>query len=179
MPLTVFRHDASGIKIRYTTQPCWLGWVLIAATARGICEIAFDDTPDVLIAGLQHQFPQAQADDGDTEFHTWVEQVLTLIATPNASLRLPLDIQGTAFQRQVWQTLQSIPPGTTLSYGEVAKRIGNPKAVRAVAQACASNTLAVAIPCHRVVGSDGSLRGYRWGRDRKQALLDKESTAKY
>jgi len=141
--------------------------------------IAFGDTPDVLIAGLQHQFPQAQADAGDTEFLTWVEQVLIWIETPHASMQLPLDIQGTAFQRQVWRTLQSIPPGTTLSYREVAKRIGKPKAVRAVAQACASNTLAVAIPCHRVIGSDGNLRGYRWGRDRKQALLDKESAAKY
>jgi AraC family transcriptional regulator of adaptative response/methylated-DNA-[protein]-cysteine methyltransferase len=152
----------------------------VAATEKGVCAIAFGDTADSLVTELQADFPKAQlslADPG-SDFQTWVEQVLNLIEAPQANVDLPLDIQGTAFQQQVWQTLQTIPPGTTLSYGEVADRIGNPKAVRAVARACGSNRVAVVIPCHRVVGSDGNLRGYRWGCDRKQALLDTEAAAK-
>ncbi|MDX2214465.1 MAG: bifunctional DNA-binding transcriptional regulator/O6-methylguanine-DNA methyltransferase Ada [Oculatellaceae cyanobacterium bins.114] len=170
-----YQKGADGIEIQYTVQPCWLGWVLIAATAKGICAIAFGDTPDQLTTQLQTDFPKAQFFKGDVAFKTWVEQVLRLIDTPQQGLDLPLDVQGTAFQQQVWQALRAIAPGTTVSYAEVAQRIGKPKAVRAVANACANNSIAVAIPCHRVVGSDGSLRGYRWGSDRKQALLDKES----
>ncbi|MBD2461153.1 bifunctional DNA-binding transcriptional regulator/O6-methylguanine-DNA methyltransferase Ada [Oscillatoria sp. FACHB-1407] len=171
-----YQQGASGIDIRYTVQPCWLGWVLVAATPKGICAIAFGDTPETLTTQLQADFPKAQFSEGNAEFQTWVEQVIQLIETPQQTVDLPLDIQGTAFQQQVWQALQTIPPGTTVSYAEVAQRIGKPKSVRAVANACGSNHIAVAIPCHRVVGSDGSLRGYRWGSDRKQALLDKEST---
>lgn len=178
MTSTEFLQTTSPVKMRYTTQPCWLGWVLIAATAKGICAIAFDDTPDALVAQLEADFlkvhPAAQGGEGDDKFQAWVEQILNLIDRPSHPTHLPLDIQGTPFQQQVWQALQTIPPGTTRSYGAIARSIGNPKAVRAVAQACANNTLAVVIPCHRVVGSDGSLRGYRWGRDRKQALLDRE-----
>lgn len=174
MTPTAFRQGAPGVAMQYAVRPCWLGWVLVAATEKGISAIALGDTAEALTTQLQLDFPHAQLRPGNAVFQTWVEQVLTLIATPHANLDLPLDIQGTAFQQQVWQTLQSIPVGTTLSYAEVAQRLGRPKAVRAVAQACARNNLAVAIPCHRVVGSDGHLRGYRWGGDRKRALLDRE-----
>jgi AraC family transcriptional regulator, regulatory protein of adaptative response / methylated-DNA-[protein]-cysteine methyltransferase len=170
-----YQQGASGIEIRYTVQPCWLGWVLVAATPKGICAIAFGDHAETLTTQLRADFPKAQFCESDRAFEHWVGQVLSLIETPQAAFDLPLDIQGTAFQQQVWKLLQMIEPGTTLSYAEVAKRIGKPKAVRAVANACATNRIAVAIPCHRVVGSDGSLRGYRWGCDRKQALLEKEA----
>lgn len=169
-----YQQGAKGMAIRYTVQPCWLGWVLVAATAKGICAIAFGDTPEALTTQLQTTFPQATLCEADRVFEGWVEQVLSLIEAPQHAIDLPLDIQGTAFQQQVWQALQTIAPGTTMSYSDMATRIGKPKAVRAVANACAQNQIAVAIPCHRVVGSDGSLRGYRWGRDRKQSLLTRE-----
>ncbi|XGV95029.1 MAG: bifunctional DNA-binding transcriptional regulator/O6-methylguanine-DNA methyltransferase Ada [Leptolyngbya sp. BL-A-14] len=171
-----YQQGAKGMAIRYTVQSCWLGWVLVAATPKGICAIALGDTPEALKTQLQATFPNAQLCTGDCAFDGWVEQVLRLIEVPQSAVELPLDVQGTAFQQQVWQALQTIAPGTTISYSDLATRIGNPKAVRAVANACAQNQIAVAIPCHRVVGSDGSLRGYRWGRDRKQALLTKEKT---
>lgn len=171
-----YQQGASGVEIRYTVKPCWLGWVLVAATSKGICAIAFDDSSERLMVQLRADFPKAQLCEGDRTFKGWVEQVIGLIEAPQQTVDLPLDIQGTAFQQQVWQALRAIAPGTTVSYAEIAKRIGKPKAVRAVANACANNQLAVVIPCHRVVGSDGSLRGYRWGRDRKQALLNKEAT---
>jgi AraC family transcriptional regulator, regulatory protein of adaptative response / methylated-DNA-[protein]-cysteine methyltransferase len=170
-----YQNGANGVEIQYTVQSCWLGCVLIAATSKGVCAIAFGDNAKALITQLQDDFPKAQLCEGNLEFKEWVEQVLSLIEAPQPLVGLPLDIQGTAFQQQVWQSLQTIAPGTTVSYAEVAKRIGKPKAVRAVANACASNHIAVAIPCHRVVGSDGNLRGYRWGRDRKRALLEHET----
>lgn len=170
-----YQQGAIGVAIRYTVQPCWLGWVLVAATPKGICAIAFGDTVAALTTQLQADFPKAQFCEGDWAFEGWVKQVLHLLEAPQQAVDLPLDIQGTAFQQQVWQALRTIAPGTTVSYGDVAKSIGKPQAVRAVANACANNHIAVAIPCHRVVGSDGSLRGYRWGRDRKQALLTKEA----
>jgi len=170
-----YQRGASGIEIRHTIQPCWLGWVLVAATPKGICAIAFADTPEILTAQLETDFPKAHFCESDLEFERWVEQVLSLIEAPQYPVDLPLDIQGTVFQQQVWQALRGIAPGTTLSYAEVARRIGNPKAVRAVANACANNHIAVAIPCHRVIGSDGHLKEYHWGRDRKQALLTKEA----
>ncbi|PSB26328.1 bifunctional DNA-binding transcriptional regulator/O6-methylguanine-DNA methyltransferase Ada [Stenomitos frigidus ULC18] len=171
-----YQNGASGVEIRYTVQPCWLGLILVAATAKGICAIALGDTPEALTKQLRVDFSKARFCEGDRAFEHWVTQVLSLIETPQQAFDLPLDLQGTAFQQQVWQSLQTIAPGTTVSYAEVAQKIGKPKAVRAVANACAHNHIAVAIPCHRVVGSDGSLRGYRWGRDRKQALLDREAT---
>lgn len=172
-----YKRGASGIAMQYTVQPCWLGWVLIAATVKGICTIALGDTPEALSAHLQATFPKAHLSEGDRVFENWVEQVLSLLETPQQTVDLPLDIQGTAFQQQVWQALRTIAPGTTVSYTDLATHIGKPKAVRAVANACANNQIAVVIPCHRVVGSDGSLRGYRWGRDRKQALLTKEEAS--
>jgi len=173
MTPTDYRQGATGVEIRYSIHPCWLGQVLIAATPKGLCTIALGDTADALMAQLRQDFPNAKL-SRDREYQSWVQQVLEAIETPQ-SVNLPLDVRGTAFQRLVWQSLQTIPPGTTLSYGEVARRMDNPKAVRAVARACATNPLAVVVPCHRVIGQDGSLRGYRWGCDRKRALLDREA----
>lgn len=163
------------MQIRYTVQPCWLGWVLVAATFKGVSAIALGDQAETLTTQFRGKFPLAQLCGEDQEFEAWVKQILGLIKSPQKSIDLPLDIQGTAFQQQVWQALQTIAPGTTLSYTEVAESISKPKAVRAVANACANNPVAVVIPCHRVIGSDGSLKGYRWGCDRKQSLLTQEA----
>jgi AraC family transcriptional regulator, regulatory protein of adaptative response / methylated-DNA-[protein]-cysteine methyltransferase len=175
MTPSTYQRGAIDVAIRYTVHPCWLGFVLVAATAKGICAIAFGDDTETLIQQLRADFPKANFCGADRQFEDWVAQVLKLIAAPQTAIDLPLDIQGTAFQQQVWQALRTIKPSTTVSYAEVAQRIGQPKAVRAVANACGKNQIAVAIPCHRVIGSDGSLRGYRWGHDRKQKLLTQES----
>ncbi len=166
-----YRKGGTGVTIRYAVKPSDLGWVLVAATEGGICAIQFSDDSKTAIAQLQECFPKALFSANDPEFDRWVEEVIAFIKTPQPELNLPLDIQGTVFQQKVWQALRAIPLGKTASYAEIAQRLGNPKAVRAVARACATNNIAVAIPCHRVVGSNGSLTGYRWGIDRKQALL--------
>jgi AraC family transcriptional regulator, regulatory protein of adaptative response / methylated-DNA-[protein]-cysteine methyltransferase len=155
-------------------EPCALGVIIIAATSRGVCGIEFGDSAHALIERLNQRFPKAQFIPGDARFTTWVAQVLSYIDQPAGVLDLPLDIQGTVFQRRVWQALRDIPCGNTASYADVAVAIGQPKAVRAVATACASNNVAVAVPCHRVVRSDGSLSGYRWGPERKRELLRRE-----
>ncbi|BAZ52783.1 methylated-DNA--protein-cysteine methyltransferase [Nostoc sp. NIES-4103] len=170
-----YQQGADGIEIRFAVKRSWLGWVLVAATTKGICAIHLGDTEEVLIEQLQNQFPNAQLSESDSTFEDWIEQVIAFIEMPQQGLNLPLDIQGTAFQQRVWRTLQDIPPGSTASYAQIAQQIGNPKAVRAVARACATNQLAIAIPCHRVVGSDNTLKGYRWGCDRKRALLEREA----
>ncbi|MBD2073113.1 bifunctional DNA-binding transcriptional regulator/O6-methylguanine-DNA methyltransferase Ada [Phormidium sp. FACHB-592] len=170
-----YKAGATDVAIRFAIERSSLGLVLIAATDRGICAINFGDTPEILTEQLQARFPKAQLQASDPAFSHWVAQVLALIETPDRGLDLPLDIQGTAFQQRVWQALQAIPPGTTMSYTEVAKQIEHPTAVRAVAAACAANTLAVVIPCHRVVRSNGALSGYRWGIERKRALLEREA----
>lgn len=170
-----YRGGAAGQVIRYAAAPCYLGWVLVAATERGICAIDFGDTPAALEAGLRGRFPKATLHGEDAEFGAWIAQVVAFLEAPGRGLNLPLDVQGTAFQRRVWSALRQIPPGATVSYGALAAQLGNPKASRAVAQACASNTLAVAIPCHRVVRANGELGGYRWGLERKQALLSREA----
>jgi len=167
----------TNIEIRFAIAPSFLGWVLVAATERGICAIELGDTPEMLTERLQTRFFKAQLQESDPTFSDWIAQVICFIETPDRGLALPLDIQGTAFQQRVWQALQTIPAGTTVSYTDVAKQIDQPTAVRAVATACAANTLAVAIPCHRVVRSNGDLSGYRWGIERKRALLDRESQA--
>lgn len=167
-------REAKNQEIRFAVEKTNLGWVMVAATEIGVCAIALGDNPDELVSEIQRRFPQAEFCDDDLTFQQWVTDVVSMIEMPKRSLNLPLDIQGTAFQKQVWQALRAIPVGSTLSYQQVATQIGKPKAFRAVASACAANKLAIAIPCHRVVGSNGSLSGYRWGVERKQALLELE-----
>jgi AraC family transcriptional regulator of adaptative response/methylated-DNA-[protein]-cysteine methyltransferase len=150
--------------------------VLVARSDRGVCAISLGPNADTLRRELQERFPKAALIGGDADFERWVTEVVSLVDAPAVGLRLPLDIRGTAFQRRVWRALQRIPVGTTATYSDIARRIRAPKAVRAVAQACAANPLAVAIPCHRVVRSDGTLSGYRWGVSRKRALLAREAT---
>jgi AraC family transcriptional regulator of adaptative response/methylated-DNA-[protein]-cysteine methyltransferase len=170
-----FRSGGLGETIRYAVEPCALGVIIVAATPKGVCGIDFGDSAHTLIERLRKRFVHATLEPGDANFREWVGRVLAYIDHPSGVLDLPLDIQGTVFQRRVWQALQAIPSGRTASYAEVAAAIGQPKAVRAVAQACASNELAVAVPCHRVVRSDGSLSGFRWGPERKAELLRRES----
>lgn len=170
-----FRAGGADTEIKYTIGNCSLGAILVAASDQGVCAIMLGDTPGPLLKALQDQFSRAQLIDGDKDFEALVTKVIAFVETPDASLDLPLDIRGTAFQHRVWDALRRIPAGTTASYTEIAKAIGAPKSVRAVAGACAANRLAIVIPCHRVVRSDGSLSGYRWGVERKRALLAKES----
>jgi len=175
MKPTAYRNGAHGIPMRYGLAPSYLGWVLVAATPQGICAIELGDSPEALEAGLRDRFPRALLQDRDPGFDAWVTKVVAFLESPRLGLDLPLDIQGTAFQRRVWKALQDIPAGATASYGDVAARIGQPQAARAVAQACATNPMAVAIPCHRVRRGNGELGGYRWGLERKRALLERES----
>jgi AraC family transcriptional regulator of adaptative response/methylated-DNA-[protein]-cysteine methyltransferase len=165
------------MPIQFVVTGCSLGAILIAATPIGICMIEFGDDPDSLIRSLRKRFPAARPADGDAAFERLAAKIVALVGAPASGHDLPLDLHGTAFQQRVWQALRGIAPGATASYAEIAARIGRPKAVRAVAQACASNTIAVAIPCHRVVRSDGALSGYRWGVARKRALLQREQAA--
>ncbi len=171
---SVYRRGAAGELIRFAIGDCSLGKILVAATARGVCAILLGDDPKELLRDLQRRFDRAQLTTGGAEFQDSVAHVTTLVEQPMRSLDLPLDVRGTAFQHRVWQALRSVPPGSTVSYAEIARRIGQPQCVRAVGQAIAANPVAVAIPCHRIVGSDGSLSGYRWGQTRKRALLARE-----
>jgi AraC family transcriptional regulator of adaptative response/methylated-DNA-[protein]-cysteine methyltransferase len=177
MTPTQYRAGGRGATIRFAVGQCALGAILVAASERGICAIEFGDDPDALVRSLDKRFPKAQLIGADRGFERLVAQVVGLVEAPAEKADLPLDIRGTAFQRKVWQTLRDIPAGSTASYADIAKRIGRPKAVRAVAQACASNAIAVAIPCHRVVRTDGALSGYRWGIERKRALLQREAAS--
>ena len=169
-----YRRGAIAAPIRYTFADSPLGRMLIAATDKGICAIQFADSDDELEHGVKHEFPFAVRRRDDVGMQSWKEDLLCQIQGQRLNSSLPLDIQATAFQRRVWSYLQSIPIGATRSYGQVAKAIGQPTASRAVARACASNPVAVAIPCHRVVREDGDMGGYRWGVDRKKALLELE-----
>lgn len=173
MTPTAYRRGAAGETIRFGVAECYLGWVLVAATPRGLCAIDLGDDPHALEAGLRSRFPKAEI-ARDASLAEWVQQVVRFLDAPESGLRLPLDIQGTAFQQRVWAVLREIPAGSTLSYTEVAERIGASSAVRAVAAACAANKLAVVIPCHRVVRQNGELSGYRWGIERKRRLLARE-----
>jgi AraC family transcriptional regulator of adaptative response/methylated-DNA-[protein]-cysteine methyltransferase len=155
-----------------------MGPLLVGATAAGICFIGFAEPPEALEGDLRARFPQARILPADAALAAIVRQVAAFIAEPNAALALPLDLRGTAFQRRVWEALQRIPLGETRSYAGLAAEIGNPAAVRAVARACARNPVALAVPCHRVVGSSGDLTGYRWGTPRKAALLAGERRAR-
>lgn len=172
-----FRAGGEGESIRFAAGECSLGSILVAATDAGVCAILLGDEPDALVGDLRRRFPRAELIGGDEDFTRLVGKVIGFVEAPALGLDLPLDVRGTAFQQRVWETLRAIPPGSTASYAEVAARIGKPAAVRAVAQACASNPLAVAIPCHRVVRNDGALSGYRWGVERKRALLEREAEA--
>ncbi|MDR3636029.1 MAG: bifunctional DNA-binding transcriptional regulator/O6-methylguanine-DNA methyltransferase Ada [Isosphaeraceae bacterium] len=174
MTPTAFRAGGEGASIRVAVSACWLGKILVAATDQGVCAVLLGDDPDDLVRDLQGRFPKARLIGGDADFDRLVARVVGCVETPSRSVELPLDIRGTAFQRQVWEALRAIPAGSTASYTEIAQRIGQPAAVRAVARACASNPIAVAIPCHRVVRTDGSLSGYRWGVERKAKLLGRE-----
>ncbi len=172
-----YRAGGAGAVIRFAVGQCSLGAILVGQSQRGICAILLGDDPDRLVRDLQDQFPKAEIIGCDGEFEQLIAQVVGFIEAPAMGLHLPLDVQGTAFQERVWRALREIPPGTTVSYAEIAECIGSPKAVRAVAQACATNHIAVAIPCHRVVRRDGELAGYRWGVDRKRELLRREAQA--
>lgn len=169
-----YRAGGTGATIHFAAAQCSLGAIVVAQSQRGICSILLGDDPDALVRELQDQFPKANLIGGDTGFEQLVAQVIGFIEAPQIGLNLPLDVRGTAFQERVWQALREIPPSTTVSYTDIAERIGSPKAVRAVAQACGANHIAVAIPCHRVVRQDGDLAGYRWGVDRKRELLRRE-----
>ncbi len=177
MTPTRFRAGGEAAQIRFAVGECSLGSILVAATDKGVCAILFGDDPDDLLRDLQDRFDKAELIGGDAEFEALVAQVVGFVEQPRLGLDLPLDVRGTAFQQRVWQALAEIPAGQTASYADVAAKIGKPAAVRAVAQACAANALAVAIPCHRVVRNDGALSGYRWGVERKRALLDREAAA--
>jgi AraC family transcriptional regulator, regulatory protein of adaptative response / methylated-DNA-[protein]-cysteine methyltransferase len=175
MQPTQYVQGGKQAQIYFALAQCSLGAVLVARSAKGVCAIAMGDDPALLLCALQDRFPLAQLIGGDPAFESMVATVLAFIESPKLGLNLPLDIQGTVFQQRVWQALREIPCGETVTYSALASRLGMPKAVRAVASACAANTLAVVIPCHRVIRQDGSLSGYRWGVARKQALLAKET----
>lgn len=174
---SVFGKGGAGEAIRFAVGECSLGSVLVAATGKGICAIEFADSPQSLVETLQDRFPKADLIGADGDFEQIVAEVVGFIDEPSRGFDLPLHLRGTAFQQKIWETLRDIPLGQTMTYTQVAARAGNPSAVRAVANACASNKLAVAIPCHRVVRTDGSLSGYRWGVERKAALLEREKKA--
>jgi AraC family transcriptional regulator, regulatory protein of adaptative response / methylated-DNA-[protein]-cysteine methyltransferase len=170
-------HWAVDTAIRFAIGECSLGSILVAQSERGLCAILLGDDPDELACDLQDRFPRANLVGGDAEFEQLVAKVVGFVEAPGLGLDLPLDVRGTAFQQHVWQALREIPAGETVSYTDIANRIGSPGSAKEVAEACAANTLAVAIPCHRVVKKDGALSGYRWGVNRKHALLKKEAHA--
>jgi AraC family transcriptional regulator of adaptative response/methylated-DNA-[protein]-cysteine methyltransferase len=172
-----FRAGGAGEAIRFAVAACSLGAILVAATERGLCAVLMGDDPELLVRDLQDRFPKAQLIGADAAFERTVAQVVGFVEAPRIGLDLPLDVRGTAFQQRVWAALRAIPAGETVSYTELAQRIGAPAAVRAVAGACAANPVAVAIPCHRVVRNDGGLSGYRWGIERKAALIAREKDA--
>ncbi|VVD86077.1 Bifunctional transcriptional activator/DNA repair enzyme Ada [Pandoraea eparura] len=176
MKPAAFRAGGQAESIRFAVAQCSLGALLVAATSRGLCAVSLGDDPETLVKALQDRFPNAELVGADAEFERWVAQVVGFVESPRVGLSLPLDVRGTAFQQRVWQALRDVPAGMTASYTQIAERIGAPRAVRAVAQACASNPLAVVIPCHRIVRNDGALSGYRWGVERKRALLAQEGS---
>ncbi len=171
------RRGGTGETIRFVTVETPLGWALVAATGRGVCMTALADARDSLVTALRQRFPAATLVAEDAGLKDWAERIVGFITAPDHNLDLPLDIKGTAFQARVWRALQKIPLGRTATYTEIAAALGQPKAVRAVAQACAANKLALIVPCHRVIRRDGELGGYRWGVERKRALLDRERAA--
>jgi AraC family transcriptional regulator of adaptative response/methylated-DNA-[protein]-cysteine methyltransferase len=176
MTPTAYKAGGVELPIRFAVGQCSLGAILVAATGRGVCAILLGDDPEELVHDLERRFRRARLDGADPSFAAVVARVVAVVEGTQPAATLPLDIRGTAFQQRVWKELAKIPPGATRSYHDIAKAIGRPKAVRAIAQACAANALAVAIPCHRVVRTDGALSGYRWGVERKRVLLDREAS---
>jgi len=177
MTPTKFRAGGANTEIRFAIGEFSLGSILVASSDRGVCAILIGDDPAALARDLQDRFPKANLIGGEPGYEDLVAKIVGFVEKPGIGLGLPLDIRGTAFQQRVWKALQEIPVGSTASYSDIAQKIGSPKAVRAVAQACGANALAVAVPCHRVIKNDGSLSGYRWGVERKQALLNREANA--
>jgi len=175
MTPTDYRAGGARADIRFAVGECSLGSILVARSEKGVCAILLGDDPEQLTRDLQDRFARANLIGGDREFERLVAKIVGFVEAPAIGLDLPLDVRGTAFQQRVWQALRKIPAGSTASYSDIAQRIGAPKAVRAVAQACAANNIAIAIPCHRVVRNDGALSGYRWGVERKRALLAREA----
>lgn len=174
MTPSTLKAGGAGMKIRYTLADSPLGWLLVGATERGVCSISFGDSEDALVSELQERFPKAELKQMDRELTYAVEAIVAGLKEHPGAIELPMDVRGTAFQQRVWRELQAIPRGETRTYSDVAAAIGSPKSVRAVAGAIAANPAAVVVPCHRVIGKDGSLTGYRWGVERKRALLDAE-----
>ncbi|MGQ0456689.1 MAG: bifunctional DNA-binding transcriptional regulator/O6-methylguanine-DNA methyltransferase Ada [Hyphomicrobium sp.] len=170
-----YRRGGAGEAIYFAVKRSALGQVLVAASARGVCAVLLGDDANELERDLRRRFAKARLAKGNAEFGDLVARVIAFVEQPSRTHDLPLDIRGTAFQHRVWTALQKIPPGATASYADIARRIGKPAATRAVAQACAANALAVVVQCHRVVRSDGGVSGYRWGVDRKRALLKREA----
>ncbi len=170
----VYQKGGKGMKINYTIADCYLGKMLVARTDKGVCSVTFGDTNDFLIEKLREEFPNAEITENNGELKEFVEEILRHLSGKSKLIDLPMDLQATAFQMQVWELLRKIPFGETLSYKQVAEKIGNVKAVRAVARACATNRIAVVIPCHRVIGTNGNLSGYRWGIERKAKLIESE-----
>lgn len=175
MPPRQFRAGGAGVTIRFAVGQCSLGAILVAQSEKGICAILLGDEPEALVHALEDQFCNAELVGADAEYERVVAQVIGFVEAPALGLDLPLDVQGTVFQERVWQALREVPAGCRVSYSDIAQRIGAPKAVRAVAKACAANRIAVAIPCHRVVRLDGDISGYRWGIERKRQLLARET----
>lgn len=175
MTPTDFRSGGKNSAMRFAVGECSLGSILVAASDKGIAAILFGDDPELLVHELEDRFPKANLVGGDRAFEDVMAKVVGLVEAPETGLDLPLDMRGTAFQHRVWEALREIPVGSTATYAEIAAKIGMPKAVRAVAAACAANKIAVAIPCHRVIRNDGSLSGYRWGVERKRKLIAREA----
>ncbi|HLK40523.1 MAG TPA: bifunctional DNA-binding transcriptional regulator/O6-methylguanine-DNA methyltransferase Ada [Polyangiaceae bacterium] len=175
MTPTAFRAGGTGLAIRFAVGQCSLGAILVAATGRGVCAISLGDDPETLVHDLERRFPHANLVGGDAPFERTVARVIGLVERPADGAALPLDVRGTAFQERVWKALGRIPAGKTMSYAELARAVGAPGSARAVARACAANPVAVAIPCHRVVRTDGNAAGYRWGVERKRVLLAREA----
>ncbi len=177
MTPTQLRKGGKDVRILFAIGECSLGSVLVASSEKGVCALLFGDTPEAVLEDLQSRFPNADLIGDDINYQNVIGHVIQFVDNPSRGFDLPLDIRGTAFQQKVWEALRDIPAGTTASYQDIANRIDAPKSFRAVAQACGANNIAVAVPCHRVVRSDGDLSGYRWGVERKRNLLRREATA--
>ena len=174
MTPSTYQKRGKGMMILFSVVPCPLGYLLVAVTERGVCKVSLGDNPDTLISNFEDEFARADRQRDDDSVGFWVGKIIAYLEGWQPQLDLPLDLRATAFQLKVWQALQAIPVGETRSYSDIAVAVGNPKASRAVANACASNPVALVIPCHRIIRRDGSLGGYRWGLERKRALLERE-----